>query len=376
MRKPGSNGIEMQYVRLNVEELRKMNHHAWATAIYSELAKGPVLLVTLLFACALCFSPIVCAHPRAAANSSASGANEQTFPTPEDATKALVVAAEAKDRVALGKIFGSDYDQLLSGDQVEDDKDLAGFAKGLQKSAKLQKVSDSKYTVLVGDKSWPMPIPLVKEGNEWHFDTKAGLNEILNRRIGEDELSAIATCRTYAVAQWEYFTEGDHDNDGVAEYAQKFMSSPGQKDGLYWPTAAGEKPSPFGQLVAEARAEGYGHKPGANAQNPKSESSTTQNAENAAQRPRHPFHGYYLKILTAQGPSAPGGEYNYIINGNMIAGFALVAYPDKWGNSGVMTFIINQQGRVYEKNLGPDTDKIASSMTEYDPDPSWQLVEP
>jgi len=350
------------------------NHDRWNT-FGSLKSKFSYPLPMLLLAYALVASPTVCAQPRAASQGASAG-NEETFSTPEDASQALVAAAEAKDRARLGKIFGSDYDQLLSGDAVEDDKDLADFAKGLQESAKLQKDSESKYTILVGDKSWPMPIPLVKEGNEWHFDTKAGLNEILNRRIGENELSAIATCRTYAVAQWEYFTEGDHDNDGVAEYAQKFMSSPGQQDGLYWPTAADEKPSPFGELVADARAEGYGRKPGANASNAKPAGATSLPAEKSGQRPRHPFHGYYLKILTQQGPSAPGGQYNYIINGNMIAGFALIAYPEKWGNSGVMTFIINQQGRVYQKNLGPDTDKVASGMTEYNPDPSWQLVQP
>jgi hypothetical protein len=186
----------------------------------------------------------------------------------------------------------------------------------------------------------------------------------------------VATCRAYVVAQWEYFTEGDHDNDGVAEYAQKFISSPGQKDGLYWPTADDEKPSPLGELIADARAEGYGPKARTKISKTKSDTPTGQTAEKNAERPRHPYRGYYFKILTRQGPSAAGGQYNYIINGNMIAGFALVAYPAKWGNSGVMTFIVNQQGRVYQKNLGPGSDGIVSAMTEYDPDPSWQLVQP
>jgi Protein of unknown function (DUF2950) len=361
---------------VNVKEVSRMDTQDRWSKVRSLESVPWVLLLTVLFACALCGSPIVHAQTNAAANQSTPATGQETFSTPEDASQALVAAAKAMDRVALAKIFGPEYDQLLSGDAVEDDKDLKDFAEGLEDSAQLRKDSDAKYTLLVGKNSWPSPIPIVKRGNEWLFDTKAGLVEVLNRRIGDNELSAIATCRAYAVAQWEYFTEGDHDNDGVAEYAQKFMSSPGQRDGLYWPTRADEKPSPFGELVAEARAEGYGPKAKTNMKNAKAEGSAGQPEEKSAQRPRHPYHGYYFKILTGQGPSAPGGQYNYIINGNMIAGFALVAYPAKWGNSGVMTFILNQQGRVYQKNLGSETDKIASAMTDYNPDPSWQLVQP
>jgi Protein of unknown function (DUF2950) len=333
-------------------------------------------LLMILFAYVLGHGAIVRAQSRATANASARGTGQQTYSTPEDASQALVTAAKAKDRAAFARIFGSDYDQLLSGDPVEDNNDLNDFAKGVEESAQLRKDTDTQYTLLVGKNSWPMPIPIVKRANEWFFDTKAGLEEILDRRIGDNELSAIATCRAYVVAQWEYFTQGDHDNDGVAEYAQRLFSSPGQKDGLYWPTADGESPSPFGELVAEARAEGYGSKARTNIRYAKPASPTAQSGEQSAQRPRRPYHGYYLRIITRQGPSAPGGQYNYIINGNMIAGFALVAYPAKWGNSGVMTFIVNQQGRVYQKNLGPDTDKYASGLTEYNPDPSWQLVQP
>jgi Protein of unknown function (DUF2950) len=285
---------------------------------------------------------------------------QETFSTPDEAMQALIKAATAKDHAALRKIFGPDSDQLFSGDPVEDNKDLGKFATAVQNSAKLQKDNDNQYTLVIGKKNWPTPIPIVKRNDQWLFDTKAGLEEILNRRIGENELSVIETCRAYVVAQWEYFTEGDSGHGAVAAYAQKFISSPGQHDGLYWDTAADEKPSPLGSLVATARAEGYGPKGKTKKAGPK--------------RERHPYHGYYFKILTRQGPNAPGGKYNYIINGNMIAGFALAAFPDKWGNSGVMTFIVNQQGRVYEKNLGPDTAKIAGAMTEYNPDPSWDLV--
>jgi hypothetical protein len=361
----------------NAKGLRRMGNRHRRTRLCILESKPAVLLLMILFAYGLGYGAIVLrAQSQAATNPSAPATNQETFSTPEDASQALIAAAKAKDRAAFGRIFGSDYDQLLSGDPVEDANDLNDFARGMEESAQLRKDSDTQYTLLVGKNSWPMPIPIVKQANQWLFDTKAGLDEILNRRIGDNELSAIATCRTYVVAQWEYFTEGDHDNDGVAEYAQRLFSSPGQKDGLYWPTADDEKPSPFGELVAEARAEGYGPRARTDITSAKSEGPSGQSGEQGAQRPRRPYHGYYFKILTGQGPSAPGGKYNYIINGNMIAGFAFVAYPAKWGNSGVMTFIVNQQGRVYQKNLGPDTEKLASAMTEYNPDPSWQLVQP
>ncbi len=291
--------------------------------------------------------------------------------------QALVTAATGKDRAGLASVFGPEHEQLMSGDEVEDTNELNDFAEAVSESTQLQKVSDGEYTVIVGKNNFPLPIPIVQKDGKWFFDTKAGLNEILNRRIGNDELYAINTCRAYAIAQWEYFTEGDWDNDGVAEYAQRFISTSGRHDGLYWETANDEKPSPLGQLVAEARAEGYGPKPrssSAPAQSASPVSESNSSAHTPAY-PRHPHHGYYFKILKAQGPHAPGGKYNYVINGNMIAGYALIAYPDKWGNSGVMTFVINQQGRVYQKNLGPETAKIAASINEYDPDPSWKLVE-
>lgn len=297
---------------------------------------------------------------------------QQTFSSPEDAMRALVQAVNAKNQTALRKLFGPQYDDLLSGDPVEDEKDLADFDAALQQSAQLQKQSNTSFTVLVGKNGWPFPVPIEIEAhpNEWFFDTKDGLQQILNRRIGENELSAISTARAYVLAQWQYFEEDDWGHDGVCAFAQKFVSTPGTHDGLYWETAEGDAPSPLGSLVAEAQAEGYGPKNRA----AKNSSSGSANS-NASATPRHPFHGYYFKILTRQGPHAPGGKYSYIINGNMIAGFALIAYPDKWGNSGVMTFIVNQQGRVYEKNLGPHTDEIAQAMTTYDPDPTWKMVD-
>jgi hypothetical protein len=299
----------------------------------------------------------------------AESSSQSTFSSADDALQALVSAAKAKDTDAFSKLFGPDYDQLLSGDDVEDARHRDEFAVAVGESAQLQKIDDSRFTVAVGNDNWPTPIPLVKKDGKWAFDTKAGLEEVINRRVGEDELSAIATCRAYAVAQWEYYTEGDWDHNGVAEYAQKLISTPGAHNGLYWETSEDDKPSPLGKLIGAAQAEGYG--PNASATGAASPGSPNKEAPTIDHAP---YHGYYFKILTRQGPHAPGGKYSYVINGNMIAGYALVAYPDKWDNSGVMTFIISQQGRVYQKNLGPNTAKLASVMTEYDPDPTWKLV--
>ena len=293
---------------------------------------------------------------------------QSSFASPEEAMQTLVTAAKAKDRAALAEIFGPGYDKLLSGDSIQDNRELEQFAAAVDQSVKLEPAGGDKVTLTIGADNWPFPIPIVKRDDKWSFDTAAGTEEILNRRIGGNELSAIATCRAYVLAQWEYFTEGDHDTDGVAEYAQHFSSMPGQKDGLYWDTVEGEKPSPMGELVAAARAEGYP------AGQRKSAVATAAGKDAAAARQRTPYHGYFFKILKRQGPHAPGGKYEYVINGNMIAGYALIAYPDKYGSSGVMTFIVNQQGRVYQKDLGSDTASLARGITEYDPDASWKLV--
>jgi hypothetical protein len=295
---------------------------------------------------------------------------QKLFATPEEAMESLTAAAKAKDKSALEAIFGPEQEKLESGDPVEDANDLDRFAQRIGKVASLSKVDDAKFTLLIGEDSWPFPIPIVKDGEKWRFDTQAGLEEILNRRIGENELSAVLTCRAYVLAQWEYFTEGDHDGDGLAEYAQKFISTPGRHDGLYWDTAEDEKPSPLGALMAQARSEGYSAGRG---QTPAGKDSPEKSGA-AAQAPRAPYHGYFFKILTRQGPHAPGGRFSYLINGNMIAGYALIAYPDKWGSSGVMTFLVNNQGRVYQKNLGANTAKTVAAITQYDPDPSWTPV--
>ncbi len=301
---------------------------------------------------------VFCAASAPAATKNAT--RQRLFATPEAAIQALTKAAKAADQKEMMAIFGPDREKLLSGDPVAEANALQRFSANLEKSATLEKVNDSKYTLLVGEEHWPSPIPIVKEGRKWRFDTAAGLEEILNRRIGQNELSAIMTCRAYVVAQWEYYTEArDTAMDGLAVYAQRFISTPGQRDGLFWEVPEGGKPSPMGSLVEQARAEGYPVGKPKPSDAPK----------------RSPFHGYFFKILKAQGAHAPGGKFSYVINGNMIAGYALLAYPDKWGSSGVMTFIVNQQGRVYQKDLGPQTADLAAAMTEYDPDATWKMVE-
>jgi hypothetical protein len=291
------------------------------------------------------------------------------FSTPEDAVKALAAAAEAKNQGAMMAIFGPEREKLLSGDPVEDSSSLEHFAATLRKSSELEKAGDNKFTLLVGDDKHPFPIPIVQAGSQWRFDTAAGLEEILNRRIGRNELSAIMTCRAYVVAQWEYFTQPlDTTEDGLAVYAQRFTSTSGKHDGLYWDTPEGAPMSPLGDLIAERRAAGY-----VAAGRARSTPASTEGAA-APARQRTPYHGYYFRILKQQGAHAPGGKFSYVLNGHMIAGYALVAYPSKWGSSGIMTFIVNQQGRIYQKNLGPTTEQIGSAMTEYDPDPSWTLV--
>jgi hypothetical protein len=282
--------------------------------------------------------------------------NSRVFPTPQAAADAVSDATKARDRAALQAIFGPDLKNLLSGDNVADHNSFDEFARYVAEATKLEKETDNKMTLLVGTEEWPFPIPIVKSGSGWSFDTKAGTEEIVNRRIGKNEIAAVLISRAYAIAQWEYFDGDDHDHDQVSEYAQRLLSTAGKQDGLYWETVADDDPSPLGPLVAYARTEGYTRKG----------QGTVQSVE--------PFHGYHFKILTRQGKSAPGGAYDYLINGNMIAGFALVAYPATYGNSGVMTFVINQEGRVYEKDLGPKTAQIAGAMTEYNPDPTWKLV--
>ncbi len=276
------------------------------------------------------------------------------FSSATAAAAALLAAVRAQDHQQLHRIFGPAIRELVSGDPVEDRQHFQEFVRHATERFWLEKQTAAKSIVHIGKKDWPFPIPIVRAADgRWFFDTKAGAQEILARRIGANELETIKVCGVYVEAQREYASK-DRDHRGVLEYAQRLVSTPGHHDGLYWPAVPGQPESPFGPLVAEASAEGY----------------TVGNHH----RPE-PFHGYFYHILKAQGPGAPGGAYNYVINGNMIAGFALVAFPAKYGDSGIMTFIVNQQGKVFQKDLGPDTLKLARHMTTYNPDRTWTLVQ-
>jgi len=282
-------------------------------------------------------------------------ADEQTFTSPDEAVKALLAAATNHDTNALHSIFGPEGHELVSPDVVQATNESKMFVQRLEEKTRLSTNSNSTLTLELGADAWPFPIPLVNEGGQWFFDTAAGRAEILNRRIGMDELGAIDVCRAYVDAQREYAAQ-DRMGDSVLAYAQFLHSTPGTHDGLFWPAKSGEELSPLGPLVAAARVEGY-HR-----------TATMLNDEQA------PYHGYYFKILTRQGKYAPGGKYNYVINGRMIAGFALLAWPAEWGNTGVMTFTVNQQGKVCQCNLGKKTAKIAAAMTWFDPDSNWTPV--
>jgi hypothetical protein len=282
----------------------------------------------------------------------ASTPDEQTFASPQDAVSALVVAAKNHDVNALQAIFGPTREDLISPDVVQATEESKKFVERLTEKTQLINHSDSNVTLAIGADGWPFPIPLVKQEGKWFFDTDAGKQEVLARRIGRDEIGAINVCTAYVAAQREYASE-DRMGDGVLAYAQLLHSTPGKHDGLFWPTKPGEELSPFGPLITEAHAGGYHH------------TAKMLNDEHA------PYHGYYFKILTSQGKHAPGGAYNYIINGRMIAGFALIAWPAEWGNTGVMTFIVNQQGKVYQKNLGASTFDIANAITTYAPNDTW-----
>jgi hypothetical protein len=276
----------------------------------------------------------------------------QLFSSPDDAVKALQAAVQARDKAALLEIFGPMYKELSTGDAVQDANNAQKFATIMAEGCVLVKDGDDKITLEVGTNNWPMPIPLVKADGQWYFDTAAGKEEIINRHIGKDELCAIGVCRAYVVAQKQY-AEMIPKVGGGANYAQKFKSSPNKKDGLYWPQADNEPASPFGPLVAGAHIEGFGGHLGTGT---------------------HPFHGYYFRILTAQGEAAPGGKMDYMSEGVLAGGFALVAYPEHWDQSGIMTFIVNQDGKVYQQNLGEDTARIALAMKEYNPETEWTLV--
>ena len=277
---------------------------------------------------------------------------QRTFASPEEAVKAFIEALKSNDVKALEAILGpGSRDLVSSGDPVADKAVRERFLSRYGEKNRLE-VTDAKANLSLGNDDWPFAVPIVKKDGLWRFDAKAGKEEILARRIGQNELSAIQFCLAYVDAQREY-TLKDRDGDGLLEYAQKFGSDKGKKNGLFWKAKEGEEQSPLGPIAAAAYSRGY-RKKGENPQ---------------------PFYGYYYRILTGQGKNAPGGAYGYLAKGNMIGGFALVAYPAKYASSGVMTFIVNHDGVVYEKDLGRNTEKAVQAMKLFDPDSTWKKVE-
>jgi len=276
---------------------------------------------------------------------------QQSFKTPDAAADALANAARASDRAALLAVLGKDGAEIASsGDPVADADIRKKFVEAYDAKHGIKMDGETKATLVIGTEDFPLPIPLVRQADAWQFDTAAGRQEVLARRIGRNELAAIQSCLAYMDAQNEY-ADKDRTGAGTGVYAQRIVSEPGKKNGLYWPSSASGDESPLGELVAEATQQGYRVGEG-----------------------RAPFHGYYFKILTRQGPAAPGGAVDYVVKGKMIGGFALVAYPAEYRNSVVMTFIVNHNGTVFQKDLGPHTAELAERMTAFDPDSSWTKV--
>jgi len=274
---------------------------------------------------------------------------QSNYASPEDAAKALAGAMRMDERTLIWRVLGPGASKFVrSGDPVQDEDAREAFVAAYDKSVKFEREGDAKATLLIGPGDFPFPYPLVMKNGRWQFDAKQGNEQVLDRRIGRNELAAIKVCLAYVDAQREYVTL-DRDGNGLLEYAQNLKSAPGKSDGLYWEAKQGDPPSPLGLLTANARSQGY-----------------------SPYGPGNPYHGYFYKILTAQGKDAPGGAYDYVVDGKMIGGFALVAYPARWGGSGVMTFICNHDGVVFERNLGKDTVATASAMTVYNPDAAWE----
>ena len=274
------------------------------------------------------------------------------FPTPDDAAIALQHAFAANDAAQMEAIFPGALKEFSSGDPVADKQDRQVIALAMEETWRWVSYGANRKELIIGDEQWPFPVPLVKQGTGWVFDVKAGEEEVLARRVGRNELAAIAICRAYVAIQKEYASQG-HDGKDPGIYAQQIRSTPGRQDGLYWEVKPGEPHSPMGDLAAHAEAAGY-----------KREGPSTD-----------PFMGYYYRILTSQGSSAPGGAKDYVVNGNMTGGFALLTYPAKYGYSGVMTFVVSQSGVVYQRDLGQDTLKLAADITTYNPDKSWTKVQ-
>jgi hypothetical protein len=277
---------------------------------------------------------------------------QDEYASPEQAVDALVAAVRSGDAQALLRVLGPEATDVIdSGDAIADRNAGNRFVASYEKKHALDSSQEGRVILTTGDDAWPFPIPIVKGEGGWSFDTAAGEQELLDRRIGRNEISAIEVCRAYVDAQREYFAKNP-EQDELPHYAQKVASEPGKRDGLYWETKDGEDESPIGPLMARARGEGY--------QGSKGE----------------PYHGYYYRTLTSQGPNAKGGAYDYMVRGKLIGGFGLVAFPAEYGNSGVMTFVVNHDGVVFQKDLGPDTRAKAQTIKSFDPDSTWTRVEP
>jgi len=284
------------------------------------------------------------------AGSASAAAGAKAYGSADEAVKALVEAVRSQDAKAVIAVLGPEAKSLVnSGDAVADRAARERFVKAYDEANKLEPQGDAKAILSVGKDAWPFPIPVVKVGDAWRFDAKQGAEELINRRIGRNELSAIQAVQAYVDAQREYYVLNP-TKDGLLQYAQLFVSRKGKRDGLYFPTKDGERPSPLGAVFESRAAAGYKDTPGKSS----------------------PYFGYRYRILKAQGPDAPGGAYDYVVRGKMIGGFALVAYPASYGSSGIMTFIVNHEGVVYQKDLGAGTSAIASKMTTFNPDSSWK----
>ena len=313
--------------------------------------KARLTMIAFILVVVCCLSPMMSmAQTQPPAKTAA--AAQMGFDTPQQAADALIKAAGDFNVPELLAILGPDgQDVVASDDTVQDKNNAQAFAKeaAAKNSVEISKSNPNRATVIVGEEQWPLPIPLVKKSAKWYFNTKEGRQEILFRRIGENELNAITVCRGYVSAQMEYASEV-HDNSGINQYAQKIISTPGKQDGLFWKNADGTPDGPIGDEVAKALEEGY----------------TTGKGG---------FHGYYFKILKGQGSSAPNGAINYVIEGVMIGGFALVAVPAEYRVTGVKTFVVSYEGVVYQKDLGPDSLNIVKSMELYNPDKTWQATD-
>jgi len=324
--------------------------YGWNKNAFGALTKIIILggILSLSACCAVESMP-----PASPAVLKTPGAHQEVFATPGDAVDALVSATRGDEKSELMKILGPHAWKLIhSGDKVADERGRERFLAAYDKAHRIESESGDRDRLIVGEEEWPMPVPLMHTEGGWWFDAVAGEQEILDRRIGHNELNAIGVCRAYVEAQQE-FAARHPLKGGKHEYAEHFQSSDGQHDGLYWPTASGQPESPFGLLVSNATAEGY---------------------EGKTFNKHVPYEGYFFRILKRQGPHAPEGAKDYVVNGHMTRGFALIAFPARYGDSGVMTFIVNRHGIVYEKNLGSDTAEIARNIAQFDPDGSWNIV--